>query len=597
MEYYDHGMRVPDNITLLWSDDNWGNIRRLPNAEERKRSGGAGVYYHFDYHGDPRSYEWINTNPIAKIWDQMTLAKQYGADRIWIVNVGHFKGYELPMEYFLALAWDTERWNSVSINEYTRLWAERDFGKEYGAEVAGIISKYTKFNGRKKPESLSPQTYSLIHYNEAEEVVAEYNKIAQQAETIYHKLPQEKRDAFYQVAQFPAKICALVNELYVTAAKNNLYASQKRASTNDMAAQTRLLFQADTAMMTNYNQVFAKGKWNHFMDQTHLGYTDWMPPQKNSLAAIPLVEIDVPDSAILGVSMEGTELAWPGSSAEAVLPEFDPFSGRQHYMEIFNRGNVPFEYSVVADVPWLSFSESKGKVTKDLRIYVTLNESKLPGERGEGVIRVTGAGKEVAIKVKAFNPGEEIRKTIKGFVESGGVISMEAEHFSKNTGAGESKWIKVEDYGLTLSGMRATGPVDVPPAVPDKNAPCLEYPVYLFSNDSAQITVVTSPLLNFMPGRNIRFALSFDNEAPVYITNVPDKFRVHWSNPAWAETVVNQARHCTATLKIPGKGYHTLKVWMIDPGVIVQKIIVNTGGLKPSYLGPKESFFAGYEGK
>lgn len=591
MEYYDHGMRVPENITLLWSDDNWGNIRRLPNAEERKRSGGAGVYYHFDYHGDPRSYEWINTNPIAKIWDQMTLAKQYGADRIWVVNVGHFKGYELPMEFFLALAWNTERWNSTGINAFTRLWAERDFGKEYGAEIADILSKYTKFNGRRKPESLSPQTYSLIHYNEAESVVAEYNKVAQQAEALYHKLPKEKQDAFYQVAQFPAQICALVNELYVTAAKNNLYAAQKRASTNQMAAQTRLLFQADTAMMTYYNQVFANGKWNHFMDQTHLGYTDWMPPAKNSLVAIPLKEIDVPNEAILGVSVEGSELAWPGSSVQAALPEFDPFSGRQHYLEIFNRGKIPFEYAIAADVPWLSFSSGKGTVDSDLRIQVSFNEKQMTGERSEGTIKVTGAGEEVAIRVKAFNPGETQGEVIKGFVESGGVVSIEAEHFSKNIEAGSRQWIKIEDYGLTLSGMRATGPVDAPPAVPGKDAPCLEYPLYLFSDDTARVTVVTSPLLNFMPGRDIRFAVSFNNDAPKYITNVPDKFRVHWSNPAWAETVVNQARHCTATLKIPKKGYHTLKVWMIDPGVVIQKIIIDTGGLKPSYLGPGESVF------
>ncbi len=189
MEYYNQGMRVPDNITLLWSDDNWGNIRRLPDPDERMRSGGAGVYYHFDYHGDPRSYEWINTNPIAKIWDQMSLAKQYGADRIWIVNVGHFKGYELPMEYFMNLAWNTDKWTNSNINEFTRLWAAREFGSTYANEIADIISKYTKFNGRRKPESLSPQTYSLVNYNEAENVVSEFNKIIARAKPFTTNYP------------------------------------------------------------------------------------------------------------------------------------------------------------------------------------------------------------------------------------------------------------------------------------------------------------------------------------------------------------------------------------------------------------------------
>lgn len=591
MDYYNAGMQVPDNITLLWSDDNWGNIRRLPTADERKRSGGSGVYYHFDYHGGPRSYEWINTNPIAKIWDQMSLAKQYGADRIWIVNVGHFKGYELPMEYFLSLAWNTDRWTNSNINEYTRLWVTREFGSTYANEIADIISKYTKFNGRRKPESLSPQTYSLINYNEAENVVADFDKITAQAETIYNKLPLEKRDAFYEMVLFPTKASAIVNELYLAAAKNNLYASQKRASTNDMENQTRALFQADSVLMNYYNREFAGGKWNHFMDETHIGYTSWMPPKVNSLDAIKLTKTIVPDSALLGVSLEGTESSWPGTAETATLPAFDIFNGHQHYIEIFNRGNIPFEYTITSNVPWLTFNESKGTISnKDKHILVNLDESQLPKGHTKGIIKIVSAGKEVSISVSAFNPTEINRETLKGFVESGGLISIEAEHFSKNIEQGNRKWIKVEDYGLTLSGMRATAPANAPAATPGKDAPYLEYPMYLFSKDSAQIILITSPLLNFMPGRDIKLAVSIDDEAPQYITNAPDKFKLDSPNSNWAKTVVNQARYCQATLNITKSGYHTLKVWMIDPGVVVEKIMVNMGGLKPSYLGAPESF-------
>ncbi len=591
MDYYNEGMKVPDNITLLWADDNWGNVRRLPTPEERKRSGGSGVYYHFDYHGGPRSYEWINTSPIAKIWDQMALAKQYGADRIWIVNVGHFKGYELPTEYFLNLAWDTDKWTNSNINEYTRLWVTREFGSTYATEITDIISKYTKFNGRRKPESLSPGTYSLINYSEAESVVEDYANITSQAEAIYAKLPQEKRDAFYQIVLFPTKACSLVNELYVTAAKNSLYAKQKRASANDMAAQTRALFQADTTLMNYYNKEYAGGRWNHFMDQTHLGYTSWMPPKVNSLAAIKLTEIEVPDSAMLGVMVEGAEASWPGSTEKALLPEFDIFGGQQHYIEVFNRGKVAFEYSISSNVPWLTFSENRGTIqNKDKRIMVTLVASQLPKGKAEGIIKIAGAGKEVSIAVKAFNPAELTRENLNGFVEGGGYVSIEAEHFSKNISQGDRKWLKVEDYGLTLSGMRATAPANAPAATIGKDAPCLEYPVYLFTKDSAQITLITSPLLNYMPGRDIKIAVSFDDQAPQYITNVPDKYKIEYANEDWVQSVVNQTRKCQTTLNIPTSGYHTLKVWMIDPGVVVQKIMINMGGLKPSYLGAPESF-------
>ena len=591
MDYYNGGMRVPDNITLLWSDDNWGNLRRLPTSDERKRSGGSGVYYHFDYHGGPRSYEWINTNPIAKIWDQMSLAKQYGADNIWIVNVGHFKGYELPMEYFMSLAWNTDQWTNSNINEYTLLWVAREFGSTYASEIADIISKYTKFNGRRKPESLTPGTYSLINYSEAENVVAEFNKITAQAEAIYTKLPKEKRDAFYQLVLFPTKASANVNELYLAAAKNNLYANQKRASTNDMDIRTRAFFQEDTDLMTYYNREFANGKWSHFMDETHIGYISWMPPKTNNLDAIKLTTIQVPDSAILGVSIEGTVLSWPGSAESAMLPEFDIFNGRQHYIEIFNKGKVSFDYTLTSNVSWLTFSESKGSiVNKDKRILVNIDESRLPAGKNGGVIKVAGAGREVSIAVSAFKPNGVNRETLKGFAESGGLISIEAEHFSLNTVQGDRKWIKVDDYGLTLSGMRATAPANALSAKPGENAPCLEYPIYLFSKDSAQIILITSPLLNYMPGRDIKLAVSIDEDAPQYITNVPDKYIIDYSNANWVQMVLNQARHCQTTLNIAKPGYHNLKVWMIDPGVVVEKILVNMGGLKPSYLGAPESY-------
>ena len=191
-DFYNEGLRPPEDITLLWAEDNWGNVRRLPTADERQRPGGAGIYYHFDYHGGPRSYQWINTSPISKIWDQMSLAKQYGADRIWIVNVGHFKGYEFPLEYFMSLAWDSQRWTNNNLNEFTRLWAARQFGPAHAAEIADILAKYSKYNGRRKPELLEPGTYSLEHYQEAERVVADFQAISDKAEKIYQQLPREK---------------------------------------------------------------------------------------------------------------------------------------------------------------------------------------------------------------------------------------------------------------------------------------------------------------------------------------------------------------------------------------------------------------------
>ena len=589
-DFFNAGMRVPDDVTLLWAEDNWGNVRRLPTAEERHRSGGAGIYYHFDYHGGPRSYQWLNTSPIAKIWDQMSLAKQYGADRIWIVNVGHFKGYEFPLEYFMDLAWDPDRWTNDNLDEFTRRWAEREFGPAYAGDIADIVAKYTKYNGRRKPELLAPDTYSLVNYQEAENVVADFKTITAIAEDIYGKLPETKRDAFYELVLFPAKASALVNELYLAAGKNALYARQGRASANDMAAETRALFQTDTNLMNYFNQTFANGKWNHFMDQSHLGYTTWRDPPQNNLNAIKLTEINVPDGAAMGVAVEGSDAAWPGAPENAVLPKFDAFNQQAHYLEVFKRGKTPFEYTATASDPWIELSETNGTVEKDRRPWVGVDWSRAPKGASTGTVTLTGAGQHVTVKVEAFNPTDVTRDSLAGFVEGEGYVSMEAEHFTKKTEAGANRWIKIDDYGRTLSGMRAESPVDVAGLAPGKDSPCLEYRMYLFSTGKVEVAAILAPTLNFIPGRGLRYAVSFDDEVPQVVTLVPQNYNARNGNRDWEKSVEDNARYGQTTHTLAKSGYHTLKFWMVDPGVVLQKLVVNLGGVKPSYLGPPESY-------
>ncbi|MDZ7375132.1 MAG: glycosyl hydrolase 115 family protein, partial [candidate division KSB1 bacterium] len=225
-EYYDKGMRVPDDVTLLLCDDNWGNIRKLPKLDDPPRAGGYGIYYHYDYVGGPRNYKWLNTNQISRVWEQMHLAYEYDARQIWIVNVGDIKPMEFPISFFLDYAWNPEIFPAEYLPEYTRLWSEKQFGLRYAKEIAHILTSYTKFNSRRKPELLSPDTYSLVNYREAETVVSDYKKLEEQARTVYDALPAEYQDAFYQLVLHPVEACANLNELYVTVGKNRLYAKQ-----------------------------------------------------------------------------------------------------------------------------------------------------------------------------------------------------------------------------------------------------------------------------------------------------------------------------------------------------------------------------------
>jgi hypothetical protein len=589
-DYYNAGMRVPDDVTLLWAEDNWGNVRRLPAAGERNRTGGAGIYYHFDYHGGPRSYQWINTNPIPKIWDQMSLSKQYGADRIWIVNVGHFRGYEFPVEYFLSLAWDTEAYGSADMSEYTRRWAARQFGPEYAHEIGEIITACARYNGRRKPELLSPFTYSLVNYHEAETTVDDFNDLAARAEDIMTMLPAEMHDAFFHLVLFPARACALVNELYVTAGKNALYASQGRALAGTMADRTEELFSADTALMGYYNRIYADGRWNHFMDQSHLGYTSWADPPVNSLRAIKLQRPEIPDTAASGIAVEGSLNSWPGADQPPALPAFDIYNRQTRYFELFNKGTKPFEFVVTADDPWIIVSDTGGVITGEQRIFVSIDWPVLTYGTHEGTVTVTGGGIAEKIKVTASNPAEPQPSTVEGFVESDGYVSIEAEHYTRNIDTEDRYWEWVEDYGRTLSGLRATAITDAPPAVPGKNSPLLEYRTWFFSAGEFETVLHVAPTLNFLPGRDFKIGLSIDDDDAELITVVPGEFNARNGNREWEQTVMDNTRFVRGNITVREPGYHTLKIWMIDPGIVLEKIVVNTGGVRPSYLGPPESF-------
>ena len=429
-EYYDKGMRVPDDVTLLLCDDNWGNIRKLPKVDDKPRSGGYGIYYHYDYVGGPRNYKWLNTNQIERVWEQMHLAYAYGAKQIWIVNVGDIKPMEFPTQFFLDYAWNPDLWPADRLPEYTRQWAEQQFGKENALEIANILTSYTKFNARRKPELLSPDTYSLFDYREAETVVAEYDELAAKAQKIYNSLQPEFKDAFYQLVLHPVLACSNLNELYVTVAKNRLYAKEGRSATDSLAQKAEELFDKDSAITYYYNRIMAGGKWDHTMDQTHIGYTYWQEPPKNSLPEVKRIE--VPDSADMGIAVEGQSTWLPDAGNETMLPEFDRYNQQSYYIELFNRGKTPFSYSIKIEKPWIKASKTEGLIDKEDRLWISVDWAKAPEGKQTAAATVTGPNnRRITLHASISNPSLSPKSGEGVFVESHGYVSVEAEHHSK----------------------------------------------------------------------------------------------------------------------------------------------------------------------
>ncbi|MGY8908708.1 MAG: glycosyl hydrolase 115 family protein [Flavobacteriales bacterium] len=298
-DYYDQGMQVPDDVTLLLCDDNWGNIRKLPALDAKPRKGGYGIYYHYDYVGGPRNYKWINTTQIERVWEQMHLAYEHNADRVWIVNVGDIKPMEFPIEFFLDYAWDPEKWNADNLQDYYTEWAEKQFGSQFAEDIADMLRKYTKYNARRKPELLNIPVYNLTYFNEAEKIVEDYNVLAKKAKDLKQKLPQDYHDAFYQLVEHPIIASANLNELYLATEKNKLYATQGKVIANTYAEKVKELFIKDSLMTKYYHEELANGKWNHMMSQTHIGYDNWQQPRFNVMPETILVdentEIEVAD--------------------------------------------------------------------------------------------------------------------------------------------------------------------------------------------------------------------------------------------------------------------------------------------------------------
>ena len=493
-DYYDKGMRVPDDVTLLLCDDNWGNIRKLPKLNDPKRNGGYGIYYHFDYVGGPRNYKWLNTNPIARVWEQMHLAYRYNVRDIWIVNVGDIKPMEFPISFWLDYAWNPEKIGADDLQRYTQQWAAAQFGNKYAIEIADIISKYTKYNGRRKPELLDANTYSLLNYGEAERVTSDYNKLLERAEKINSNLPEDYRDAYFQLVLHPVKACANLQDMYTHVAWNHYYASQKNMLANKHAERVKELYIRDSLISLQYNKEIAGGKWSHMMDQTHIGYTYWQQPPRNRM---PQVKYVSPDSA--GVTQAS-----------------------------------------------LMIKDTSGKTALHL----------VPKGKKENV-----------------------------FYEKDGYVSIEAMHFTRAVNNNGITWKILPDHGRTASAVTPF-PVTASSQTLNGATPHLEYDIYLYSKDSARLGLYFSPTLNFHnTTEGLQYAVSIDNEKPQLINlNKDENLNRNWDRWVANNIILKTSAHYIAK---PGK--HTIKVWMIDPGVVLQKLVLDMGGLEQSYLGPPET--------
>ena len=271
-DYYDAGLRVPDDVTVLLCDDNWGNVRRLPTAEEQKRKGGWGLYYHVDYVGAPRNTKWINVTPTQNMWEQLQLAYNGGIQKLWILNVGDLKPMEYPIQLFMDMAWNPQKYNADNLLCHTRAFCAESFGEDQACEAASILNLVSKYNGRITSEMLDATTYTT---EEFAKVVAEYQSLEARALRQFITLKPEYQDAYRQIILFPVQAMGNIYEMYYAQAMNLKLAEQGDPEANCWAERCRQAFKRDSLLNLQYNKEIAGGKWDGMMTQKHISYKDW----------------------------------------------------------------------------------------------------------------------------------------------------------------------------------------------------------------------------------------------------------------------------------------------------------------------------------
>jgi len=592
-DYYDKGMRVPDDVTLLLCDDNWGNIRKLPKLTDNARSGGYGIYYHFDYVGDPRNYKWINTSPIDKTWEQMHLAYKYGVDKIWIVNVGDLKPLEFPVQFFLDYARDPDAIPFESLHQYTIDWCTQQFGSLYAPAIADIINKYTKYNGRIKPELMNAETYSLTNFNEWEKVVDDYTTLAKASSEIYSKLPEKYKAAYFELVEYPVQASQNLYSMYLSQALNKLHAKQGYIGTNQDADFVKFFYGQDSVLSYKYNKINAGGKWNHMMDQTHIGYTYWQQPEHQTMPKIDTIV--VPNVAAMGISVDGDTLAFPDKNAKLQLPEQNFYANNSVSFTIFSRGQKDFSYKIQSPFDWLKFSSLNGTIVNHTRenmidgqkkIDVSVDWERAPQNDFKDIpVKIMGAGKTAIIHLSVRNK-RMAEKPRQSFVEQDSIVSVNAGDFISSTTDGAIHWKILSGLGKTKNAIEPFPVTEKRDAFSVKNASVV-YPIFTIDSGDAQLTVLVSPTFDMWAGTGLKFAVAIDDEQPQIININQDN-----SDAAWRNDVANSIRKVVSVHHIAHAGAHTIRVWAISPAVVIQKLILNFGHEKYSFLGAPESYFS-----
>lgn len=604
LEIYSNGLELPDDITIVWPDDNYGYMKRLSGVREQRRTGRSGVYYHVSYLGVPHSYLWFSTTPPSLMYEELRKAYDTTADRLWLVNCGDLKGSEMQVSLFLDMAWDIGRFTADNVVSYPARWLAGIFGEAYYDRLEAMTREHLRLAFPRKPEymgwgyhwnrfdhnceQLTDTDFSFTNYDEAQRRLEAYRQLGARAEALLHEIGDEARPAFYQLVYYPLRGAELMNRMTLGGQRNRWYARQGRAATNAVRDEVQRCYDSLQVITRGYNSLLG-GKRNHMMSmrQNYDGVSAYFN--------LPhLATHDAAGAPRLALQVAGEDVT--GARAFHALPAFDNYLRRTYPVEIYNRGGGTLAWTAHASEPWVVLSKSAGKTADEERITVGIDWEKAPSGNAVPAQIVFRAGEQSEkVLVSLFNPTAPSRAELRGiYVENNGCVSIPAAGCHRVRENDRIKITAVEDLGIEGPALQLGDPTAPLQIFRSRDVPCAEYDFYAFDAGSVDVYTYVLPTFPLHADRDFRIGenTNTDTKYSVQIDDgalaTPSSSHVEYSQ-VWFESVLRNCAVNKSTLHIDKPGRHTLRIRVGDPGIVLQKIVLDFGGMKRSYLGPQST--------
>jgi hypothetical protein len=577
LELYDEGLQVPDDVTLVWTDDNYGYIRRLSNAQEQKRSGGGGVYYHASYWGRPHDYLWVDSVHPALLREEMMKAYQANCAAIWILNVGDLKAIEYSTQLFMDMGYDAPTFeDAANVKKHMSNFYSSIFGKTYGKSIAEMKWEYFDLAFERKPEFMGwsqtePSTktkqtaYNPFFFGDENQTrIAKYQNLENQVGSLKNKLSKDLQDAYFQLVFYSAKAASLMNKKFLYADKANIYAKQGRLNAKDFALKSENAFNEIKAITQEYNQI-ANGKWNGIMD---------MSPRKLPVFQMPTIEIpvqaDIVDS--VGILVENET---DSSTNESKLPMYSQDSNVSHFIDIFLKKDEVVFWKLQNLPDWVIANKKTGvleaKASNNERIQISIDWNKWkkkPVEKSQFTINYGEKTKVINLEIDSNNAA--VSK--KSFVAMEDKLVIYAQNFTSIKNQEPYQWKKIDGLGYSKAAMQAY-PLTAAPLQTDnltKVAPCLEYQIHLNNSSDSELILYAVPTLPITNAHGVRVGVQWNDE-PIQIVD----FATIGRSEEWKQNVLSNKASKKIALKSTIKGKNTLKIYMIDEGVALDYFYIN----------------------